>query len=58
MCFEPGRSRRVVGCAVGIVVNPAVEFQYQPELRAVEIHDEAIDSVLPSELEIKNPAVP
>jgi hypothetical protein len=53
MRFEPCRSRGVVRGALRIAVNHAIDFQYQSELGAIEVDDEATDRVLTPDLQVK-----
>jgi hypothetical protein len=58
MCFQPCSPCDVVLGAFGVLVNPTVNLDHQPQLRAEEVHDEAADRVLPPELEAFHLAVP
>lgn len=49
--------RCVVLTTFRIVVHPTVDFDNEPQLRAVEVHDEAANGMLAAELEAETPAI-
>ena len=57
MGFQPSRSGFVVRCLGGSIMNSPVDLKYEAQLRAVEVHDECADGVLPAELESENSTV-
>ncbi len=57
MGFKPSRASGIVRSTLGIPVDPAVDFQYSFELRAVEVDDETTDRVLTPKLQVKQAAI-
>ena len=51
-------SPAVPGLACGMVVNGSVQLDGDPQLRTIEICDEAVEHVLPAELEAEALSVP
>ena len=41
-----------------MIVSGSIQLDYQPQKRAIEVHDESAQDVLASELEAEDPVVP